>query len=62
MDVAIYFKNGNTAYFKQVDNLELSHNDLSFEYFGESSQQQKEAVFFISEIAGYSVTAGALDE
>ncbi|MBD3949438.1 hypothetical protein I4Q36_06880 [Tuanshanicoccus lijuaniae] len=54
MEVAIYFKNGNTAYFKRVSDLNIAHKDISFNYFDENNQQEKEVLFFIDEIAGYS--------
>ena len=51
---AIYFKDGHVAYFEQVKNFRQDPEYLRFEYFGIASQQSKSAVFFHSNMAGYS--------
>lgn len=63
MELAIYFENGNVAYFKDVRNfneLDYDVEDLSlgtyieFEYFGVASQRWRYAKF--ESYAGYSIT------
>ncbi|HFZ6679561.1 TPA: hypothetical protein ACJS0G_001611 [Streptococcus agalactiae] len=52
MNVVIYFKNGNTAYFKDVEDYNPDALNISFTYFGVSSQERKTAVFYKDSIAG----------
>lgn len=64
MEVAIYFENGSTAYFHEVENFREqldvygSESTISFDYFGISSQQQKHAQFNNGKIAGCAITKG----
>ena len=52
MNVVIYFKNGNTAYFKDVEDYNADGLNIYFTYFGVSSQERKSAVFYKDSIAG----------
>lgn len=45
MNVVIYFKNGNTAYFKDVEDYDVDALNIYFTYFGVSSQERKLAIF-----------------
>lgn len=56
MEVAIYFDNGNTAYFKEVDNFNVEGNLMTFNYYGVASQKSKSAKFDLAKLAGYSIT------
>lgn len=56
MNVVIYFKNGNTAYFKEVEDYETDDLNISFSYFGVSSQERKSATFYKDSIAGIAKT------
>lgn len=56
MEIAIYFTNGNVAYFKEVSNIKENNERLSFDYFGVASQKHKKAVFFNDKLAGISIT------
>lgn len=64
MEVAIYFDNGNTAYFHEVENFREqldvygSESTIAFDYFGIASQQHKHAQFNNKNIAGYAITKG----
>lgn len=52
MEVAIYFDNGNVAYFKEVTDLKEGNGVIEFNYFGISSQKPKKAQFAVEHIAG----------
>ncbi|WP_317334149.1 hypothetical protein [Streptococcus orisratti] len=56
MDVVIYFENGNTAYFKDVEDYNTNALNISFTYFGVSSQERKSATFYKDSIAGIAKT------
>lgn len=57
MELCIWFENGTTAYFKDVDNISgVEIGVLEFTYFGVSSEKHKRARFFLEGIAGYSIT------
>lgn len=45
MNVVIYFKNGNTAYFKDVKDYKPDAENICFSYFGVSSQERKKLLF-----------------
>ncbi|MGX6962438.1 hypothetical protein [Vagococcus xieshaowenii] len=48
----IYFKNGTTALFQNVEELELIDDTyLSFKYFGQSTQVKRKAIFVTNNIA-----------
>ncbi|WP_069996948.1 hypothetical protein [Streptococcus agalactiae] len=59
MNVVIYFKNGNTAYFKDVEDYNPNALNISFTYFGVSSQERKSATFYKDSIAGIAKTKEA---
>ncbi|APZ81913.1 hypothetical protein STR01_49 [Streptococcus phage Str01] len=59
MNVVIYFKNGNTAYFKDVEDYSADNLNIVFSYFGVSSQERKSATFYKDSIAGIAKTKGA---
>ena len=61
MKVVIYFKNGNTAYFKDVKDYKTDAENIRFSYFGVSSQERKEATFYKDSIAGIARTQEATD-
>ena len=56
MDVVIYFKNGNTAYFKDVEDYKQNAENIYFTCFGVSSQERKKATFYKDSIAGIART------
>ncbi|MXQ49535.1 hypothetical protein GRB29_09200 [Streptococcus pneumoniae] len=56
MNVVIYFKNGNTAYFKDVEDYKADAGNICFSYFGVSSQERKKATFYKNRIAGIART------
>lgn len=56
MNVVIYFKNGNTAYFKDVEDYKPDTENICFTYFGASSQERKKATFYKDSIAGIART------
>lgn len=56
MNVVIYFKNGNTAYFNDVKDYETDPENIAFSYFGISSQERKKAYFYKDSIAGIAKT------
>lgn len=63
MEIAVYFKNGSVAYFKEVENFskligidDEAEVSITFDYFGIASQQRKRAEFYIKNISGYAVT------
>ena len=56
MDVVIYFKNGNTAYFKGVEDYKQNAENIYFTYFEVSSQERKKATFYKDSIAGIART------
>ena len=62
MDVVIYFKNGNTAYFKDVEDYKPNAENIYFTYFGVSSQERKKATFYKDSIAGIARTQDKVDE
>ncbi|MBC1921966.1 hypothetical protein [Listeria grayi] len=55
--LVIWFTNGHTAFFEQVDNLINDHDDkfVAFEYWGVTSQVYRKAVFSLGSIAGYAL-------
>lgn len=54
--LAIWFKNGNTAFFEQVENMDIANGYLIFEYFGVSSQTKRGAIFKIDNLAGFATS------
>lgn len=56
----IWFKSGATGKFEQVENFKSNVNDngtsaIYFDYFGVSTQVKREAVFLLSNIAGFAL-------
>lgn len=45
MNVVIYFKNGNTAYFNDVEDYETDFENIAFSYFGEIISRKKKGLF-----------------
>ena len=56
MNVVIYFKNGNTAYFKDIEDYGADSQNVFFTYLGMSSQERKRAIFYKDSIAGVART------
>lgn len=56
MNVVIYFKNGRTAYFKNVEDYDTDALNIIFSYFDVSSQERKSATFYKDSIAGIAKT------
>lgn len=54
--LAIYFKDGSTAYFEKVENFELKKLTIQFDYFGVSSQTKRNAFFILDNIAGFAIS------
>lgn len=59
MTLVVYFKNGGTALFNQVNNFEVSEDTpngalITFDYFGESTQVKRRAMFSLNSIAGFA--------
>lgn len=52
--IVIYFKNGGTALFKNVSDINISSLTMCFNYFGESTQVTRKAKFNLTSIAGYA--------
>ena len=55
-ELAIYFKNGNVAYFKEVKHFFDYEDKITFSYFGQAPQLERDATFTKKAIAGYSLT------
>lgn len=56
MEVTIFFKNGATAYFKEVDDFMVNIGNIKITYFEVSSQERKQAAFYKDSIAGIAMT------
>lgn len=52
MDLIIFYANGQTFRFGQVDNLKIDGDKLEFDYFGVSTQTSRHACF--DGFSGYS--------
>lgn len=52
--LVIWFNNGKTAMFKNVENFNHNEKVLFFDYFGESTQVRREALFKQDSIAGFA--------
>ena len=52
--LVIWFNNGKTAMFKNVENFNHNEKALFFDYFGESTQVKRNAFFKLDSIAGYA--------
>lgn len=53
----IWNKNGSTMKFEKVTNFteDWQRDQISFEYFGVSTQVRRKAVFYTNNIAGYAL-------
>lgn len=53
----IWNKNGSTMKFEKVTNFieDWQRDQISFEYYGISTQVRREAIFYIKNIAGYAL-------
>lgn len=56
MELAIYFKTADVAYFKEVSGFQESKEEIMFKYFGQASQRYRTAKFRIDSISGWSLT------
>lgn len=54
-DLIIWLVNGNTMKFEKVTNLENTDSELTFNYFGVSTQVSRKAVFNQINIAGFAL-------
>ena len=54
MTLVIWFKDGKTAYFHNVKNLEIKQHIVGFDYLGVTSGVNREAVFILANIAGFA--------
>ncbi|HEM2232795.1 TPA: hypothetical protein U0279_001942, partial [Listeria monocytogenes] len=50
----IWFKNGKTAIFEQVENLDAAEKAIVFDYYGKSTETKRSAAFFLANIAGFA--------
>ena len=55
ISVVIWFKNGTTSLFKDVEKFIFDGDKIVFDYFGESTQVKRSATFIRNAIAGYAV-------
>ena len=60
--LVIWFKNGAIRTFEQVENFKSNMNDngtgtICFDYIGVFPQTKREAVFLLSNIAGFALEA-----
>lgn len=60
----IWNKNGSTMKFEKVTNFieDWQRDQISFEYFGISTQVRREAKFYTKNIAGYALEQESSDE
>lgn len=56
IEICIWFKNGQVAYFTDVENIHVLDDKIFFTYFGRSSQKVKDAEFDKKNIAGWAIT------
>ncbi|MDR2278900.1 MAG: hypothetical protein LBE23_13670 [Vagococcus sp.] len=58
MSVIIYFKNGTTALFNEVEDFDIADANgityVGFTYFGVSTQVRRKAMFSLNNIAGFA--------
>ena len=57
-ELAVYFKDGNVAYFNNVTRFKIDEYEdiIKFNYFGIASQLNRSACFNTNVIAGYSLS------
>ncbi|EHM4387789.1 TPA: hypothetical protein ACSY2V_14620 [Listeria monocytogenes] len=52
--LVIWFKNGKTAIFEQVENLDAAEKAIVFDYYGKSTETKRSTAFFLANIAGFA--------
>ena len=52
MNIILFFKGQTTYKFEQVSNLKVSENKVEFDYYGQSTDTHRHAVFM--DVLGYS--------
>lgn len=52
--LVIWFKNGKTAIFEQVGNLEAAEKAIGFEYFNSFYERKMNAAFLVENVAGFA--------
>lgn len=55
-ELALYFTNGQVAYFIDVRNFEENEDEIRFEYFGQASRRNRLAIFTKGTYSGISIT------
>lgn len=55
MEVAIFFKNGATAYFKEVEDFMANIGNIKLTYSEGSPKERKRATFYKDSIAGIAM-------
>ena len=60
--IVIFMTNGKTLLFNDVKSVEFAEGCISFDYFGKSTQEEKSAIFFFENIAGWSASVDILEE
>ncbi|MDW5522140.1 hypothetical protein R6Z02_00140 [Carnobacterium maltaromaticum] len=53
--LVIWFKDGKTALFEQVENFDSRAGVISFESFGVRTETQRKATFLLANIAGFAI-------
>ncbi|EAC6449923.1 hypothetical protein WO83_13650 [Listeria monocytogenes] len=54
--LVIWFKNGKTAIFEQVGNLEAAGKAIGFEYYSNFHEATMNAAFLVENVAGFAET------
>lgn len=59
MGVTIYFKNGNSALFREVEDFDIitdkeNGNYIAFTYSSDSKRTKLDAMFYLNNIAGFA--------
>ena len=60
--VTIFLKNGETLLFQHVSYVDVTDEYVAFDYFGKSTNQEKSGAFYFDNIAGWSASAGLLQQ
>lgn len=53
MDLILFYENGQTFRFEQVENLRITGDEVEFDYFGRSTQKHRHAKF--TGVVGHSI-------
>lgn len=56
LTLAIWFRNGETAYFTGVEDFGSFSSTIEFRYFGKETQITRDAVFNRNVIAGFAIS------